>query len=620
MKIIIDAILNVRAKTLRPPPKLNLVEWADTYRYLSPEASSEPGRWETSRVEVCRGPMLAVTEKGVEQITIQACTQLLKTELILNICGYFIHQDPSPILVVQPTGELVETWSKDRLDTMVRDTPAITDLVKSKKSRDTENTIKRKSYPGGHLSITASNSPSGVAARPIRLVLFDEINKFPVSAGVEGDVVTLATERSATFWNCLIVCVCSPTVHNASRITTEYENSDMRIYEIPCPHCEHKAEPEWKNVKWPDGKPEEAKYYCSNCGVGWSEPERLKALTKGTWRATEEFKGHAGFKVNKLCSPWENMGALAKKFVKADKALKKERNPELMKAFINTQLAETWKEPGEAPQWEHIYNRREDYPIGEVPSEADFLTCSVDVQKNRLEYEVKAWSRDKQNWSIEVDVLMGLTSTDEPWKKLDLILDKIYPCGNGLNMGIYKLGVDSGYNTAEVYNWCRKYPAARVYALKGMDGLQAPHGLPKVLDFSYKGKKMLKGITLWPMGSSFLKQEFYGKLNIPMPVDAELFAPGFCHFPKYESAYFKQLTAEQLVVKINSRGYSTHQWKKIQTRNEALDLHVMNRALFAISGGDRIKNDTTWKKKFERQKAKEVIRPKKRRSRIEFTD
>src|SRR6185312_5842745 len=150
-------LVKVRTEAMKPTPRLNLVEWADRYRYLSPESSSVPGKWKTSNVEAARGPMLAVTDPKVKKITVMGPTQLLKTELINNIVGYFIHQDAAPMIVMQPTGQMAEAWSKDRLEKMLRDTPALAGRVKDKRSRDSENTILHKSFPGGHVTVVGSN-------------------------------------------------------------------------------------------------------------------------------------------------------------------------------------------------------------------------------------------------------------------------------------------------------------------------------------------------------------------------------------------------------------------------------------------------------------------------------
>lgn len=537
--------------------------------------------------------MLAVTDPKVHTITVVSCTQLMKTEMLNNIVGYFVHLDPSPIMVIQPTKDLAHAWSVDRLDKMIRDSKVLEEQFAAKKSRESSNTIYHKEFPGGHITIVGANVPGQLAMRPIRILLCDETDKYPESAGKEGDPIKLASERTSTFWNSLKVHTCSPTVEGRSRIEYEYQQSDKRVFEIPCPHCNGYQELKWKNVQWPNGKAEEAEYYCGLCGESWSEVQRLKAIQKGKWVATAPFNGHAGFRVNKLASPWEPLGKIAEKF----EAVKKD--PEKLKVFVNTQLAETWHERGDAPEWERLFERRESYKIGVVPKECLFLTCAVDVQDKRIEAEVKGWGRDKQSWSIQKFVFDGSTAVeiDEghsgPWKELDKLLNETWETESGLPFQIRVMAVDSGFRTQTVYNWCRRYPINRVIAIKGSERLQTLLASGSAVDVKKGGRKISRGFKVFGVGTSIAKTELYGWLKLPKPIEeGETYPPGYCHYPEYEPEHFKQLCAEELKKKIVN-GRSVYFWEKVRERNEALDLAVYNRAAASYFGMDRFK-DKHW--------------------------
>ena len=201
------------ATVLSPPPELTVSQWADEYRRLSPEASAEPGRWNTDRAPYQREIMDAINDARCEEVIIMSSAQVGKTELILNIIGYYIDYDPSPILVLQPTRDMAETFSKDRLAPMLRDTPALKGKVKDARSRDSGNTILHKTFPGGHITMVGANSAAGLASRPIKIVLMDEVDRYPASAGTEGDPIKLAEKRTTTFWNrknCLLYTSPSP--------------------------------------------------------------------------------------------------------------------------------------------------------------------------------------------------------------------------------------------------------------------------------------------------------------------------------------------------------------------------------------------------------------------------
>lgn len=510
------------------------------------------------------------------------------TELVNNIVGYHVDLDPAPIIVMQPTEKLARAWSQDRLDKMIRDTPVLADKFSVKKSRDASNTILHKEFAGGHITMVGANAPSDLAMRPVRIILCDEVDKYPASAGKEGDPIKLVSERSATFWNALKVHVCSPTIEGKSRIQSEYEQSDQRVFEVPCPHCNHFQEMKWAQVRWDEGMPETALYYCEACGEAWEEVDRLRSLQKGKWRATKPFTGHAGFKVSKLASPWEPLAKIAAKFLSSKKS------PEKLKVFVNTQLAETWKERGEAPEWERLYERRESYAIGTVPKGVLFLTAGVDIQDNRIEAEVVGWGRDKQSWSVQTYVFEGSTASEKDagvggvWAQLDALLNETWENEEGSTFSIRVMAVDSGFRTQTVYNWCRRHPINRVIAVKGKESLQVLMNSGKTVDVKKGGQRISRGFKVFTVGVSIVKTELYGWLQLPAPLDGELYPPGYCHFPEYDDTYFKQLTAEHLITKI-SKGERHYIWEKIYERNEALDMRVYGRAAASYFGMDRFR-------------------------------
>jgi phage terminase large subunit GpA-like protein len=272
----IDSLTRSWRRGSTPPPNLNVVEWPERHRSPSKE-SSNGGKFFTYRVEVARGPMLAATEPGVSTITLMACTQLLKTTVIENILGRFIHVDPCPILVVQPKDDAAETFSKDRLAPMIRDTKVLRELFGQARATDAGATLTHKQFPGGHVTLVGSNSPTNLAMRPIRLLCCDEIDKYPLSAGGEGPPIDLAEERQAEFkTNSLSVRACSPTIAGRSAIEASYDESDQRKPFVQCPHCEDWHPLEWEHVRLDkdDGgkiRPETAHYHCGGCGVAWTE-------------------------------------------------------------------------------------------------------------------------------------------------------------------------------------------------------------------------------------------------------------------------------------------------------------------------------------------------------------
>jgi len=297
--------------------------------------------------------MDAVCDREVESIVIRASAQVGKTEILNNIAGYYIHQDPAPILLLQPTLEIAEAWSKDRFAPMIRDTAALSELIKDPRSRDSGNTLLHKKFPGGHITMAGANSPASLASRPIRIVLMDEVDRYPLSAGAEGDPRSLAKKRSTTFWNRKDIQASTPTVKGISPIDAAYENSDQRLYYVPCTHCGEYQYLKWAQVKW-DKEPEEAYYVCECCGVVLTDSDKPAMLAAGEWRAEMPFKGVAGFHLSELYSPWVTFGQIAKNFTIA-KLL-----PETLKTWVNTSLGESWEEAGEGLDEDSLMGRREE--------------------------------------------------------------------------------------------------------------------------------------------------------------------------------------------------------------------------------------------------------------------
>jgi phage terminase large subunit GpA-like protein len=561
-----------------------MVEWADQERYLSPEGSATPGKFYTSTVEAARGPMLAVTDPKVKKITVMGPTQLLKTELINNIVAYHIAEDPCPIVVMQPDYGLAETWSKDRFDPMVRDNPCLRGLIKDKRQRDSGNEIFRKAYPGGQCSIVSAGSASDVASRPVKIVCCDEVDKYK-AIRKEGDPIKLITERTDTFVGAKIICVCSPTVDGSSRIQAEYNESDKRVFCGRCPHCDQLDHLKWENVHWENNDPLTAYYKCGQCQKPWTEIERLKAISKAEYVATAPFKGHAGFHVNKIASPFKPLSDLVEKFLAAVRS----NDPEILKTFWNTQMAECWKEKGEKPDYMRLYERREDYTIGTVPNDnIVFLTAGADVQKDRIECEVVGWCKDRQSFSIDYIITIGETHLPDTWIRFQqAVLDRTYLSPSGRQLQVAMIAVDSGFNTQHVYDWVRTQSALRVRAIKGLASLATITGMPKDVEFNYNGQRMQRAIKLWTVGTDRVKTELYAQLKMNGAGDDGIFQPGFCHFPQYDEQYFKGICAEQLVEKKAKGKVIGHSFEKHFERNEPLDCRVYARAAANMFGLDR---------------------------------
>jgi phage terminase large subunit GpA-like protein len=446
---------------------------------------------------------------------------------------------------------------------MVRDCPTLADKIKDPRARDSGNSILKKQFAGGHITMCGANSPSSLASRPVRLVLCDEVDRFPNSAGTEGDPIDLAKRRATTFTNRKIVMVSTPTVKDASRIEAAFEETDKREYHVPCKDCGEEQVLRWSNVKWDKDAPETAAYICEHCGSVWDDAARFRAIRRGRWVATNPSVGKAGFRLSGLCSPWTPIESAVREFLEAKKL------PETLRVWVNTYLGETFAESGERVQEHDIAERREDW--GEkVPNGVVMVTAGIDVQDDRLEVEVLGIGRDEETWSLDYKVLYGDPAAPQLWSDLDALMATTYEREDSFELIIQSGAIDTGgHFTQAVYKYCKPRYGRRIFAIKGVGG----EGKPLVGRPSTNNNMKCK---LFPIGVDTAKEIVYSRLRIQET------GAGYCHFPiDRDDEYFRMLTAEEIVTRFH-KGFRKREWRKTRARNEALDCRVYAIAASAI--------------------------------------
>ncbi len=521
--------------------------------------------------------MDACCDEDTTDITFMTSSQVGKTEIINNVLGYHIDQDPCPVMIVFPTKEIGQAYSKDRLDPMIRDTEALSAKVAMDGSKKKENTVLHKKFPGGHVTISGANSPASLSSRPIRIVLCDEVDRFPYSVGDEGDPEQLAFKRTQTFYNKKKIDTSTPTVKGLSRIEHRYEAGDMQKYFVPCHKCGHCQILEWKQIIFKNkaGKRVEPYYKCINCPAKWSELEKRKNVTRaesvdgGGWIATndEPAPGHQSFSIWEAYSPWSTMDEIVHAFYTS------KENPLKLQTFVNTVLAESWEESGETLSSNKLFLRIERY-AAEVPKDVLLLIAGIDIQKNWIEGEVAGFGLGEEWWGIEHFKIIGDTESDDVWLELSERLEKTYQHQTGHIMKIAAVGIDSGHRTVTVYRFCAERSQRRVWAMKGRGGEGVPIASPPS-----KKKTTIPGmpVDLYTVGTDQAKSSIYARLKLSRP------GPGYCHFPNtYTEAFFEGLTAEKALTEY-TKGFPKLVWKKpAGVPNEPLDIRVYQFAALAI--------------------------------------
>lgn len=580
---------------LKPEPPVSVSEWADSHRILSSQSSSEPNLWRTSRTPYLREIMDCLsTTTHWQRIVFLKSSQVGGTECGMNWLGYIVHRCPGPVLAVQPTVDMAKRLSKQRIDPMIEACRVLKDRVRDKHRRDAGNTQLAKEFPGGILVLTGANSSVGLRSMPVRYLFLDEVDAYPLDVGGEGDPVELAIARTRTYPQRKIYAASSPSLTERSRIERLYEESDQRIYEMPCPHCSHMQPLQFSQLTWPKGRPRECKYHCRSCDRVIAESAKAWMLAQGVWRSQAAGNGiTAGFRINSLYSPpgWFAWSDACEMHEKAGS------NPRDLQVFFNTVLGESYAESGETPDDRRLYERREHYPIGRVPQGAGALTAGCDVQRDRIEVEIVAWGPDRESWSIDYRVFRGDTTQPAVWSKVTQLLDEQIPHESGGSLQILRLAVDSGYNTQAVYRWAREMNSPRVMVVHGDSRAAALLGNTSTVDRGPQGQRMRSGLFLWPVNASIAKEELYRSLRLAAPVEGEKYPPGYCHFPEYSLEYFSQLCAEKLMTR-NVHGYAKPYWQKMRARNDALDARVYARAA-AVAARIDLWSAERWRQVFD---------------------
>lgn len=593
-----DDIEEVLRRALRPDPELKVSEWSDKYRRLSTKLAAEPGPYRTARAPYLRDIMDALSvSDSTRKVVFMKSAQVGATEAGNNWLGYIIHWAPAPVMGVWPTVEAAEKVSKQRIEPLIEESPELRKLIPPARSRDSGNTLRIKEFPGGVLALTGANSGVGLRSMPARFAFLDEIDGYPGDVDGEGDPVALVANRLRTFGRfSKMFLVSTPKIAGTSRIEREFLASDQRRYFVPCPHCDEKQWLKFERLQWEKGKPETVAYACEHCGSLFEERHKTKFLSEGEWRPTAvpAETGVAGFHINGLYSPlgWLSWQQIATEWEAA------QGNDELLKAFKNTVLGETWQERGEAPDWKRLADRKEPILVGTVPNGVRFITVGVDVQRDRIEAHVWGWGHGLRSWLIEPMILEGNTLEEKVWNDLTALLGKTWQREDGREMQMSRLAIDTGdgMTTSMVYGWVRGTADRRVIAIKGIHGFDrtAPVTGPTFVDVNERGKKIKRGLQLWLVSVSVFKSETYRYLRLEKPTEDEIAAgaeypEGFIHIPLGTTdEWLKQLTAEQLIAVENKRTkFKKLEWQQLRERNEALDCRVYARAAAWRMGVDR---------------------------------
>ncbi len=550
---------------LAPIQQMRTSEWATKNLYLSKEEGPEPGLYSCHDLPWQAQVMDAVDDIESETLVIKAASQTGKTTISKAIMGRTIALDPCPILVVQSTQDAAKEYSNTRLKPMFRDCPVFKHTL-------TADDTYLKTFTGGYVAMAWSQSPTTLASKTIKVLLCDEIDRWPSSSGAEGDPLDIAKARTENYPDAKRVFVSSPT-SDTGRINIEYSITNQNRFYVCCPHCGHEHVMDFiAQVRMVDDKPDTAMMACPECAGLYGDADLPAMVKKGRFIPKfPERKKHIGFEISRLMVPkWTKLIDLADKYLAAKK------NPEQLQVFVNTQLGQVYVDKkGQISSAAALAARRENYDHTLLPAGILFITAGVDVQKDRIELEIVGFGLGEENWGIQYIVLPGDTSNNEVWTRLNDVLLSGFVTADGRHLRIAATCVDSSDNTEKVYEFCHVRAKRKIFATKGKEG----------------------ALMIWPTRPSRSKKHskyqvrIIGVDSIKDMLNARLSKTegeeGYCHFPyTYDEHiigadrdedydYFAQLTSERRKPHWNKNGKQYYSWvKEKHRRNEALDCRV----------------------------------------------
>ena len=562
-KIPVTAYQYDALQLLCPPEQLTVSEWAEQYRILDVKSAAMPGPWSNEVTPYLIGVMDEFNNYETEKIVFVKPTQIGGTEALQNMIGYIVAQDPAPTMIVYPTDVLARSVSENRLQPMLMATPEIA------KKFDENSSLLELQFDGMYLSLVGSNSASGLASKPIRFLLMDEVDKYPGASTREADPLKLAMERTKTFHNKKIYITSTPTL-KTGHIWKEKESCDIeKHFFVPCPHCGEFIEFKFQNIRFPEDesmsyadRAELATYVCQKCGCIITDNDKHNMLRLGEWRIVRhntKYVRSVAFWINTLYSPFVRWADIAKEFL-----LTKD-DPGEFQNFVNSWLAEPWEDTKLKTSAELVMERQTELPAFTVPSWAKLLTAGVDVQETSVYWTIRAWG----DYITSQNIAHGQALSFE---EIDRLMNMEYRTEDGDVAMVNLCLIDSGDQTDMVYDFCASRSEWALPA-KGASHAQLSHY--KLSKVNREGSRA-NGMTLVMVDGNKYKDMIAGRMRRPNGRGSWM-VHADC-----DMEYATQVTNEHKV-NVKSGGQTRQVW---QEKFSHAENHYLDCEVYAMAAGD----------------------------------
>lgn len=564
------------ATVLKPAPPVDYLEYAETKVHLSERETPYPGPYNSELFCYFNEVLNALHPDDPCRVVTLAKSAQLGGTVLANIftCGS-IEMDPGDFLYVHPTEGNAKRWSKMKLSPMLKNSASLKSLFPQSARDGSDSVLYKERKDGqGAIQISGANSPASLSQVTMKRQVQDDLAKWEVNAG--GDPEAQADSRSQAHEFAKIFKISTPLLMPGCRITRNYEDGSQEKPYVPCPHCGHMQVLTWANMleNLDEDKPEEACFYCESedCGAVIEEHHKKEMLKGLEWRADnpKAKRQHRSFWIWSAYSVLQTFERIARSWLKA------KGDPAREQTFLNDVVGLAYQAQGDAPPWELLRDRglNSEYARGTIPPGALVITIGIDCQKDRVEWHLVGWGRNKDRYVIDYGVIPGHISEDDCQQQLSALVKQSWPNAFGRQIGADRVGIDGNAYTEDVWSWVKKHPASRVMMVRGNNSDSAPILQQVKKERHSKTGKLLKwSKRFYSFNSSVMKMALYRNCLKDDPLEL-----GYVAFPTgLEDEYFRQLTAERRVLHKTKEGFDNYKWEKDAAQaNEALD--TMNQA------------------------------------------
>lgn len=585
-------------RAFRPPENLTVSQWAAKYRIVID--GDFRGKWRPDLAPFCNEPMDCFNLPWVQAIILDWPPQVAKTQIGFNWLCYAADQDPGPAMYAMPGMFECGRLSSKRLIPTLRATPRIAALLSPQVDDTSTFYINLTSMP---IMMAWTGSAAVISSEPVRILICDEVEKYPSTAGAEGmaplDLLVARTKAYPFTKKMLFASTCANQGGNMDRLINELAD-ETRDYCVVCPACGERQIMHIDSLSWPGGNDADPRvierrrvawYSCAACGVKWDNAMRDAAVRHpdAAWLPRTPVPDGKPRVIHYHLPSWVVPSTPLSEVAAA--FLRSRDDPSAKRTFITQHAAEPYVDTIAKKIESELAANRTGLPPLVCPGGTIGVTMFIDPGMHIFWYGACAWRRDMSAHLVQYGYVNA-------WDEVRaLIHDSMYTIDGEPEtflLPVWRAGLDTGGGraedaaetmTEEAYDFIRRHGGGKLVGTKGKDARYWQSGRKihaTVIDRTPRKKPIPGGINLWVLNVDAFKDAVHYRLSI----DEGL--PGRLTFhADTGDDFFRQVVAEEK----KRDKYGRQVWTQVGKQNHYLDVLVGNFALAdpEASGGIRVK-------------------------------